>query len=153
VEAAGSFSGSNWVAIHTNVVATGAVARATELFDAGTNRYFRVARTALASYYGGVNTNGGGGGAVAPGGSAGRGTTVTVTITLPTTPPQPPANLVPTSVTLAGSIAGASISRPSAGTVLATFAIPAGAATGLQNIVVTFNPAPTYNLTGAFTIN
>jgi YHYH protein len=90
---------------------------------------------------------------VAPGGSAARGTTVTVTITLPTAPPQPPANLVPTSVTLAGTITGTSISRPAQGTVIATFAIPAGAATGPQNIVVTFNPAPTYTMTGAFTIN
>ena len=90
---------------------------------------------------------------VVPGGSAARGTTVTVTITLPTTPPQPPANLVPTSVTLAGTITGTAISRPAAGTVLATFAIPAGAPTGAQNVVVTFTPAPTYTMTGAFTIN
>ena len=74
-------------------------------------------------------------------------------ITLPTTPPQPPANLIPTSVTLAGPITGTSVSRPAQGTVIATFAIPAGAPTGAQNIVVTFNPAPTYTMTGAFTIN
>ena len=120
-----------------------------------TQRFYKVTRTALATFdANGYNyTQGGGGGtAVAPGGSAARGTTVTVTITLPTTPPQPPANLVPTSVTLAGTIAGTSISRPAAGTVLATFAIPANAATGAQNVVITFNPAPTYTLTGGFTI-
>lgn len=99
-----------------------------------------------------ISSNAAGGGSVAPGGSASRGSTVTVTITLPTTPPQPPANLVPVGVTLAGSIAGAAISRPSAGTVLATFAIPANAPVGAQNVVVTFNPAPTYTLSGAFTI-
>lgn len=95
----------------------------------------------------------GGSTANAPGGTATRGTTVTVTITLPTTPPQPPANLIPTSVTLAGSISGTSISRPAQGTVIATFTIPAGASTGAQNIVVTFNPNPTYTMTGALTIN
>jgi YHYH protein len=89
----------------------------------------------------------------APGGAVTRGTTVTVTITLPTTPPQPPANLIPTSVTLAGSIAGSSISRPAQGTVIATFVIPANATVGAQNIVVTFNPNPTYTMTGALTIN
>lgn len=119
-------------------------------------RFYKIARTALATFdANGFNyTQGGGGGtAVAPGGSAARGTTVTVTITLPTTPPQPPAANVPTSVTLAGTIVGTSVSRPAQGTVLATFVIPAGAQTGAQNIVVTFTPAPTYTMTGTFTIN
>ena len=121
-----------------------------------TRRFYKVTRTALATFdANGFNytQSGGGGNSVAPGGSAARGTTVTITITLPTTPQQPPANLVPTSVTLAGTIAGASISRPAQGTVLATFVIPAGAPTGAQNIVVSFTPAPTYTMTGAFTIN
>ena len=121
--------------------------------SSASSRYYRINRSALATYDPVSGTSGGGGGSVAPGGSAARGTTVTVTITLPTTPPQPPANMIPTSVTLAGSIVGTSISRPAAGTVIATFAIPANAPTGAQNIVVTFNPAPTYTMTGAFTIN
>jgi hypothetical protein len=117
-------------------------------------RFYRVARTALATYdsVGGTTGGGGGSSAVAPGGSATRGSTVTVSITLPSTPPQPPANLVPASVTLAGSIVGTSLSRPAQGTVLATFAIPSNSVTNAQNIVVTFNPAPTYTMTGAFTI-
>ncbi len=118
-------------------------------------RFYKVTRTALATFdANGFNYSqgGGGGNSVAPGGSAARGATVTITITLPTTPPQPPANLVPTSVTLAGTIAGASISRPTQGTVVATFVIPAGAPTGAQNVVVTFAPAPTYTLSGGFTI-
>ena len=60
---------------------------------------------------------------------------------------------VPTSVTLSGTIVGTGIVRVDVGTVQATFAIPANAATGAQNIVVTFNPAPTYTLTGGLTIN
>ena len=112
-----------------------------------------------------VNSAGGGTTtSVAPGGSATRGSTVTVTITLPTNPPQPPLTdpmtsqtVLPSSVTL-GSVTGTSISRPAQGTVVATFAIPANAATGAQNVVVTFPPPPgmqtgaTYTLTGGFTI-
>ena len=145
-------------ALTPTVLAADDTASAVETGGATSNtkRFYKIARTALATFdANGFNyTQGGGGGSsVAHGGSAARGTTVTVTITLPTTPPQPPANLIPTSVTLAGTITGTSISRPAQGTVIATFAIPAGAPTGAQNIVVTFNPAPTYTMTGAFTIN
>jgi hypothetical protein len=77
---------------------------------------------------------------------------VVATITLPTTPPQPPAANVPTSVTLAGSIAGTAISRPAQGTVQCTFTIPSNAPLGAQDVVVVFNPAPTYTLTGGLTI-
>jgi hypothetical protein len=153
VEAITNSAATNWATLSTNVSATAFGATYNEA--AGGNsaqRFYRVGRTALANYYGGTNSSGGAG-AVAPGGSASRGNTITVTITLPTTPPLPPANLVPTSVSLAGSISGTMISRPVAGTVLATFTIPANAATGLQNIVVTFNPAPTYTMSGAFMIN
>lgn len=89
--------------------------------------------------------------AVAPGGTVSRGSTVTVTITLPTTPPLPPANVVPSTITLAGSISGSSISRPTQATAAATFTVPANAPTGLQNIAVVFNPGPTYTVT--LTIN
>ncbi len=118
-------------------------------------KFYRVARTALAAYDPVGGTSGGTGGFVAPGGSVSRGsgTNITVTITLPASPPQPPADRVPVSVTLAGTISGTGISRPAVGTVVATFAIPANAPTGAQNIVIVFNPAPTYTMTGAFTIN
>jgi hypothetical protein len=142
---------SGWNVLATNVSPNQNVGRYTNV-TVEAQKFFRVSRTALANYDG--YTGGGGGlNSVAPGGSADRGTTVTVTITLPTMPPQPPANLVPTSVTLAGTITGTSISRPAQGTVIATFAIPAGAPTGAQNLVIVFNPAPTYTMTGAFTIN
>jgi len=144
---------TNWATLSTNVSATAFGATYNEA-TGGTSaqRFYRVGRTALANYYGGAS-NSGGAGAVAPGGSASRGSTITVTITLPTAPPLPPANLLPNSVSLAGSISGTMITRPVAGTVLATFAIPANAPSGLQNIVVTFNPAPTYTMSGAFMIN
>jgi hypothetical protein len=113
-------------------------------------RFYRVGRTSIASFDGGGTTTVGTS-AVAPGGSANRGTTVTVAITLPSNPPWPPANAPISSVTLAGSIAGTSISDSTQGQVIATFAIPANAATGTQNIVVVFNNGPTYTVT--FTIN
>jgi hypothetical protein len=100
-------------------------------------------------------SGGGGGGGSSinlPGGIATRDTTVTATITLPTSPPLPPANLVPASIVIGGAITGTNLSRPTQGTAMATFTIPAGAATGAQNVVVTFNPGPTYTLTGGVTI-
>jgi hypothetical protein len=116
------------------------------------HQFFRVAQTELATYDP-VFGVAGGETAVAPGGNANRGLTVTITITLPTNPPLPPANNIPISVTLAGSIAGTSIARPSQGTAQATFTIPANAPTGPQTIVVVFSPAPTYTMNSAFTIN
>ena len=146
----------------TLVPSTTAASDSAAIVDTGAKnihdkRFYRVARTSLASF----DTNGfdytppGGGSSnsVAPGGSAARGPTVTVTITLPTSPPNPPANLIPTSITLAGTIQGTTLSRPSATRAQATFVIPANAPTGAQNIVVVFNPGPTYTLTGGFTIN
>ncbi len=120
------------------------------------NRFYRLTRTALASYDGGGGGGGGGTTSTAPGGSAARGTTVTVTITLPTTPPPPPANVAPLSVTLAGTIPGTSVVHTTQSTVVATFAIPANAPTGLQTINVNFSvtaPPPNYTMTNAFTIN
>jgi len=115
-------------------------------------RFYRVARTALATY----DSPGTGGytptiNTVAPGGTATRGTTVTVTITITAPPNLPPAGAPVTSVTLAGSIAGTNISYPTSGTVMATFTIPANAPTGLQNIVVQFS-VPSYTVSG-LTIN
>lgn len=157
---------TTWTTLNAALpAATGAVE--TQLVEtaaaiANTKRFYRLNRTALATYDGGGGT-GGGTGAVAPGGSAARGTTVTITITITAPPNLPPLlnmqgqTLLPASVVLAGSITGTSISRPAQGTVLATFAIPANAPTGLQNIVVTF-PAPPMGGTAAsytvtFTIN
>ena len=158
VEAVSDLTGT-WATLNAAYPATAAAVKTPYVETGGatanTKRFYRLNRTALATYDGGGGS--GGGTSTAPGGSAARGTTVTVTITLPTTPPQPPTAIVPTSVTLAGTIAGTAISHPAAGTVLATFAIPAGAATGLQNIVVVFPPPPMGgtgpSYTVAFTIN
>ncbi len=152
VEWASNVSQQTWSPFSTNLV-SGGITGATTNLNAATNsaRFYRIARTSLATYDG--STSGSGSTSVAPGGSASRGTTVTVTITLPTTPPWPPANAPISSVTLAGTISGTSISDSTQGTVIATFAIPSNASTGAQNIVVVFNNGPTYTLTGGFTIN
>jgi len=111
--------------------------------------FYRVARTALASFDSATTAAG----IPVPGGSASRGSTVTVTITLPGSPPSPPAGAPISSVTLAGAITGTSVSDPAQGSVTATFTIPSTAATGAQNVVVTFQNGPTYTLTGGLTIN
>jgi YHYH protein len=118
-------------------------------------RFYTAQRTALASFdSNGFNytpTGGSGtGNSTAPGGTITRGTTVTVTITLPTTPPQPPVNVIPASITMDG-MTGSSISRPTQGSAVATFVVPANATTGLKTIIVTFNPGPTYTMTNAVT--
>ncbi len=121
--------------------------------------FYRVARVAVATYQGAGTTTFSTPTvtSVAPGGSADAGQTVSITITLPDSPPWPPANAPITSVTLTSasntSITDTSVSDSTQGTVVATFAIPSNAATGLQNVVVTFTSGPTYTLTGGFTIN
>lgn len=114
-----------------------------------------------------TTASGSGSTSTAPGGSAARGTTVTVTITIIAPPTLPPLldaqsqTLLPSSVTITdanvGTITGTTISRPAQNTVVATFAIPVGAAAGNHTITITFPPpqgqpqGPTY--TPAFTFN
>lgn len=141
----------NWTTNTTNASAILDSAAFTNLSLSETMKMFRVARIALATYDPVSGSAGGGPVVNAPGGSASRGSTVTVLITLPTMPPQPPSDKTPASITL-GGISGTSISRPSQDTAQATFTIPANASLGAQNIVIIFNPAPTYTMTGAFTI-
>lgn len=156
IEVTGDFS--MWTSLATGISPanddTGAVVE-TGGATGQTARFYRTVRTGVNAYdsEGFAGTVGGGNAtSVAPGGSATRGTTVDVTITLTGPPTVPPANVLPVSVTLAGTIAGTNFSRPSATQVKATFVIPANAPTGAQNIVVTFN-VPVYTLTGGFTIN
>ncbi len=150
-------STTNFSAWTTNSTTVPAVQTAASYTNNPTEnaRFYRVARTALATYDSpgtGGGTSGSSASTVAPGGTATRGTTVTVTITLPTNPPNPPANAPITSVTLGGSITGVNISDSVAGQVIATFVIPANATTGTQSVVIVFSNGPTYTVTGV-TIN
>jgi YHYH protein len=145
-----------WDVLATNtLIANGPTGFFTETGSnlATDKRFYRVLRTGLATYdrNGFAGTTSSGNLAVlAPGGSAERGTVIDLTITL-TAPPTIPANALPTSVTLAGSISGSNFSRPSATQVKATFTIPANTSLGAQTLVVTF-PGPTFTLSGALTI-
>lgn len=113
--------------------------------------FYQVARTSVATYdtagttY--IATN-----LVASSGSpatAHAGQYVLLTITLPNSPPNPPAGAPITSVTIGGNSA-ISYSDSTAGQVQVLFQ---ASGSGSQAIVVTFNPMPTYNLSGYFTVN
>jgi hypothetical protein len=119
------------------------------------NNFYQVARTSVATYDTAGTTYFATNVVVSSGssGAASRGQYVLLTINLPSSPPNPPAGAPVTSVTL-GSITASNVSYPTQGQVQALFFIPSTyTPTGSQNIVVTFNPAPTYTLTGEFTIN
>ncbi len=145
---------SAWATLTPTVTAGSDQGTSTDTLQASDSaRFYRVKRTALAAYDStGFNTTN-------TGGSAARGSTVTVTITLTAPPTIPPLtnaqgnaiNVV--SATLAGSITGTNLSRPTQSTVLATFVIPANASTGTQTITVVLQgpTVPTYNV--SFAIN
>jgi hypothetical protein len=155
----------SWTTNSTAVSASTSTTKYTNQFTE-TFRFFRVARTALASYdsvgSGGGTTGGGGGGATfpVPGGnvSRGNGTNITLNITLTAPPNLPPANAPIDSVTL-GSLTGSNISYATQGTVLASFYVGSTNALNAQNVVVTFSPppgqsqGPVYTFAGGFTIN
>ena len=147
---------STWI---TNSTTVAAVLNAASYTNNPTDnyRFYRVARTALATYDP-VSSTSSGGGLVypVPGGSVsrGNGTNITLSITL-SGPPSPPAGAPITSVTLGSLTAtGAAISYVTQGTVLANFSIPSNNATNAQTVVVTFTSGPPpYTFTGGFTIN
>ena len=163
VEGRSEVNGS-WTPVATGVTASSNLT--SRSVTPGTSRaFYRVARTALASYSTtAAGTGGGGGGGGTPqaitvasvspnSGTAGASATVTINLNGGTN--LPPANATPTSVTL-GSATGSSISY-NGSAVTATFTLPV--TTGLQNIVVTF-PAPpmggaalTVTGTNVFTVN
>jgi hypothetical protein len=146
-----------WTTNSTNVAADFNTGVYTNV-SSGSQRFYTVARTALASYSPVTGSSGGGGGGATfavPGNgvvSRGSGTNITLNITLPGSPPSPPANAPITSVTL-GSLTATSDSDATQGTVLANFTIPANATTGLQSVVVTFKSGPPpYTFSNALTI-
>ena len=153
---------STWT---TNSMTIGTVLNAASYTNNPTDnfRFYRVAQTALAAYDSagtGTGTSGGGGTFSVPGGSVSRGggTNITLNITLTAPPNLPPANAPIASVTL-GSLTATGSSDATQGTVLASFTIPANAATGPQTVVVTFAPppnqtqGPAFTFTGGFIIN
>lgn len=157
---------SNWTAL-TGTQAAASDAIETSLTDSGAaktypGRFYRVTRTALASYDPDIDTGGGtsssqGISSVTPG-SAAAGTMVTLTITLNSgySMPPPPDSVPPTSVTLsaagATTITATSSSRNSStGIVTASFTIPSGATQTAYTVNAIFGPN-TWSLTGGFTV-
>ncbi|MES2660555.1 MAG: YHYH protein [Verrucomicrobiota bacterium] len=123
-------------------------------------RFYKVGRTALATYDGGTVTNPTSEGisTVSPA-SGNKNTTVTLTITLNSgyTMAPPPNTVQPTSVTLtragATTITATAYSRnTTTGIVTATVPIPSGATSGAYTVNATFGPN-TWSLTNGFTVN
>lgn len=123
-------------------------------------RFYRVTRTATATYdpVTGTTTAGTGILSVSPA-SSNRNVTFTLTINLDPGVNPPPVNAPVNSVTI-GTTAGTARTHVSATQVTASFTLPAGAATGPQTVSVTFPGPPenptatvTYTLTNGFTVN
>lgn len=159
VESTDTFS--TWTTNAANIAATLDAGAYTE-GAAASPRFFRVARTAVATFDPVSGTTGGGGTGIlsATPSSAARGSTFTLTVNLDpaATPAPPPANAPVNSVTI-GTTAGTSRIHVSATQVTASFNIPAGAATGSQTVTVVFPGPPndptatvTYSLANGFTV-
>ena len=90
---------------------------------------------------------------VSPSSASPGDSNVTVTFTLPdSTPPTPPQNVSPSSVTI-GSVTGTSVNRVDFTTVTAVFTFPANGDTGAQTATVHFTtPNGTVGMTGTFTL-
>lgn len=129
-------------------------------------RFYRLTRTALASYDGGTGTGTGTGGGTGTEGistvsptSGSRNTQATLTVTLNNSynPAPPPTNVQPTSATLtktgATTITATSYTRnTTTGVVTLVFSVPFNAATGSYTVNTTFGPN-TWSLANGFTVN
>ena len=152
-------SSTNLTSWTTNATGIAALLNSGGYTNASTDsqKFYRVAMTALATYDPVSGTSGGGGATFAvPGGSVSRGlgTNITLSITL-SGPPSPPANAPITSVTM-GSLTATSTSYTVQGTVQANFSILANTPTGTNTVTVTFqNGPPPYVFSGVngFIIN
>ena len=147
-----------WVLMDSDI--TPSSQRATNLVavaDAD-RQYFRFQQQAVATFddNGFQYDNGGGGGTPTDPGvhpaSGTRGTTLVITFIFDPgiTPPLPPANVQPNSVTI-GGVALTGVNRVDNVTITGTLTIPGGAAAGPQTTTVTFNGPPPYNFPNSFT--
>jgi hypothetical protein len=157
VEAKTNLTDSGWTVLQSGVSPNQTLGGYTNVTTLD-KRFYRVGRTSVAAYDNAGTTlfatN-----SVAPGGAAYRGQTVNLTITLTSPLNLPPAGAPVTSVTV-GGITNINATCTASGTVISLFTIPSNtAATNAQNVIVTFgippgqSQAPTFTLTGGFTIN
>lgn len=154
---------SDWSVISNNQPAAGGTVQ-TALIETGVStshpaRFYKVGRTALATYDGGTVTPTSEGISTVSPTSGNRSATVSLTVTLNSayTQAPPPNNVAPTSATLtragATTINATSYTRNSTtGVVTLGLTIPAGATPGAYTVNVTFGPN-TWSLTNGFTIN
>jgi hypothetical protein len=128
--------------------------------QSSSQRFYRVTRTATATYDSTTSTTAASTGilSVSPT-SANRGTTFTLTINLDPSLNPPPQTAPVNSVTL-GTIASTTRTHTSATQVTASFTIPTTATTGSQTVTVTFPGPPgnaaatvSYTLANGFTIS
>lgn len=157
---------------NVNAVASQGIATATNLNSSTANLFYRVARTALASYdpVSGTTTGGGGGGGggqiitmTPSAGNRGQNMSITAVISASATPPVPPHTGAPVQTFTIGSmtVTGASYTYNAngSGTVTGTLSIPSNATIGGQTISITFSPppgeqnGPTYTQANGFTVN
>lgn len=154
---------NNWTTNQTGIAAVYNTGTATD--SSSTQKFYRVAQTALATYdpvSTGSTSGGGGNGilSVSPTSvSRGTGTNFTLTINLDPSVNPPPANAPINSVTV-GTITGSSNVHVSQTQVTSSIIVSSGAATGAQTVTVVFPGPPgnptqtvTYTLAGGFTIN
>lgn len=128
--------------------------------SSGSNNFFRVARTALASYDPVSSSTSGGYGITSISPTNGNpGTTFTLTINLNSSVNPPPASAPINSITV-GSITGTSNDHVSQTEVTTSITIPSNATPGAQTVTVTFPGPPddpsdtvSYTLVNGFTIN
>jgi len=153
----------SWNAIGTNVPMTGddqvGIVEPGAV-NASAKRFYRVERTALATYdrtgfagtYFTVSTPVGGGANTVTPSTGNRGTAVSVVIELPLN--LPPANVGVASITF-GSGTGITVSnivRYSQTLITANFTIAAGATTGARNVIVTYNGGVVRTIANGFTV-
>jgi len=162
-------STTNFTSWNTNSTPVAAVLNTASYTNvsADNRRFYRVARTALASYDPVTGSTSGSGQTItmspASGTRGGASFTINATISSSATPPPPPHTGAPVATFSIGSInlTGASYTynADDSGTVAASLMIPAGATPGPQTVTITFSPppgqtqGPSYTQAAAFTIN
>ena len=146
VQAVTNLTATSWSTLATGLSPNKIVGGYTNTTSAS-QRYYRVGRTAVASFTSAGTTSISAPGIAVnvPGGTAARGSTITATITLPGTPSNPPTSAPTPTVTVDG-ITATGVSYTTSGIVVATFVIPSGASTGSYSVSVAFSPGPTYNV-------
>ena len=125
--------------------------------SSASNKFFRVARTALASYDP-VTSSGYGITSVSPT-NGNPGATFTLTINLNPSV-NPPPQMAPINSVMVGTITGTNNVHVSSNEITSSITIPGNATPGAQTVTVVFPGPPgdttnvvTYTLTGGFTIN